>query len=82
VALNTIDLTQNLTLYLYIIISHFRMYSMNPIGFVSSIFTFKNGTPRQPSLCPYARGTLVIEKSLFNNPEHSLEDLDQFSHVW
>ena len=55
---------------------------MNPIGYVNSVFTYKNGTPRQPSLCPYARGTLTVEKSLFTNPEHSLEDLEEFSHVW
>lgn len=58
------------------------MFSMNPIGYVHSIFTYKNGTPRQPSLCPYARGKLMIEKTVFNNPEHSLEDLEAFSHVW
>ncbi|XP_052099417.1 tRNA (adenine(37)-N6)-methyltransferase-like [Mytilus californianus] len=58
------------------------MYSMKPIGYVSSVFTYKNGTPRQPALCPYARGTMTIEKSIFTNPEHSLEDLEEFSHVW
>ncbi|XP_071167302.1 tRNA (adenine(37)-N6)-methyltransferase-like [Mytilus edulis] len=58
------------------------MYSMKPIGYVSSVFTYKNGTPRQPALCPYARGTITIDKSIFTNPEHSLEDLEEFSHVW
>ncbi|XP_063432719.1 tRNA (adenine(37)-N6)-methyltransferase-like [Mytilus trossulus] len=58
------------------------MYSMKPIGYVSSVFTYKNGTPRQPALCPYARGTITIDKSSFTNPEHSLEDLEEFSHVW
>ncbi|KAG8455020.1 hypothetical protein GDO86_001294 [Hymenochirus boettgeri] len=42
----------------------------------------KNGTPRQPSVCSLSRGCLRISKSIFNNPEHSLIGLEQFSHVW
>ncbi|XP_062617095.1 tRNA (adenine(37)-N6)-methyltransferase-like [Saccostrea cucullata] len=55
---------------------------MKPIGYINSLFTFKNGTPRQPSVCPFARGSLKIEKSIFTNPEHSLEGLEEFSHIW
>ena len=55
---------------------------MHPIGYLRSIFQFKNGTPRQPSLCSTARGTLTLEKRVFNNPDHALEGLEQFSHVW
>lgn len=58
------------------------MCEMQPIGFIQSLFTFKNGTPRQSSICQHARGSLTIEKSVFNNPEHSLEGLELFSHVW
>ena len=50
------------------------------IGMFRSCFLTKNGTPRQPGICPYARGTLTI--TCFNNPEHSLDSLSQFSHVW
>ncbi|XP_064609208.1 tRNA (adenine(37)-N6)-methyltransferase-like [Liolophura sinensis] len=53
-----------------------------PIGFIKSVFKYKNGTPRQSQLCRDARGVLTIEKTIFNNPEHSLEDLDSFTHVW
>ncbi|XP_070176574.1 tRNA (adenine(37)-N6)-methyltransferase-like [Littorina saxatilis] len=53
-----------------------------PIGYLRSVFQYKNGTPRQPSLCSSARGSLEIEKSVFNNPEHALEGLEQFSHAW
>ncbi|XP_015919693.1 tRNA (adenine(37)-N6)-methyltransferase isoform X2 [Parasteatoda tepidariorum] len=58
------------------------VYPLLPIGYISSCFKFKNGIPRQPTLCPSARGTLKIEKSVFTNPEHSLIGLEEFSHVW
>ncbi|XP_072260564.1 tRNA (adenine(37)-N6)-methyltransferase isoform X1 [Pyxicephalus adspersus] len=53
-----------------------------PIGYIESCFTEKNGTPRQPSVCSLSRGRLRISKSIFNNPEHSVMDLQQYSHVW
>ncbi|XP_069820433.1 tRNA (adenine(37)-N6)-methyltransferase isoform X2 [Dendropsophus ebraccatus] len=53
-----------------------------PIGYIESCFTEKNGTPRQPSICSLSRGCLRISKKVFNNPEHSLMGLEQFSHVW
>ncbi|KAM9330651.1 tRNA (adenine(37)-N6)-methyltransferase [Gastrophryne carolinensis] len=53
-----------------------------PIGFIESCFTAKNGTPRQPSVCSLSRGRLKIDKSVFNNPEHSVMGLEQFSHLW
>ncbi|XP_055973210.1 tRNA (adenine(37)-N6)-methyltransferase [Sorex fumeus] len=53
-----------------------------PIGYLESCFSVKNGTPRQPSICSHSRACLRIRKSIFNNPEHSLMGLEQFSHVW
>lgn len=55
---------------------------MRPLGFMQSVFKYKNGTPRQPSLCTTARGSLTLMKTVFNNPEHALEGLEQFSHAW
>ncbi|KAL5007711.1 hypothetical protein ScPMuIL_016517 [Solemya velum] len=55
---------------------------MEPIGYIKSPFQFKNGTPRQPTVCRQARGTLTIDRHVFNNPEHSLEGLGEFSHIW
>lgn len=55
---------------------------MDPIGHLKSVFKFKNGTPRQAGVCSTARGILTINKSVFNNPEHSLEGLEEFSHAW
>ncbi|KAJ8281445.1 hypothetical protein GJAV_G00067800 [Gymnothorax javanicus] len=53
-----------------------------PIGYISSCFPGKNGTPRQPSICGQSRATLRIETSVFNNPHHALVGLEQYSHVW
>ncbi|XP_043916936.1 tRNA (adenine(37)-N6)-methyltransferase [Protopterus annectens] len=53
-----------------------------PVGYIESCFTEKNGTPRQPAICSLSRACLKIQKSVFNNPEHSLIGLEQFSHVW
>ncbi|XP_041042887.1 tRNA (adenine(37)-N6)-methyltransferase isoform X1 [Carcharodon carcharias] len=53
-----------------------------PIGYIESCFTAKNGTPRQPTICSLSRARLKISKAIFNNAEHSLMGLNQFSHVW
>ena len=55
---------------------------MRPIGFVESCFKEKNGIPRQPSVCPSAKAKLCVTVEGFTNPEHSLEGLEKFSHVW
>jgi len=57
-------------------------YSYQPIGHIRSIFLTRNGTPRQSGLSQYARASLVINKTFFTNPEHSLENLSQYSHIW
>lgn len=53
-----------------------------PIGYVNSCFAVKNGTPRQPTICSSSRASLKIESSVFNNPDHSLVGLEQYSHIW
>ncbi|XP_061173918.1 tRNA (adenine(37)-N6)-methyltransferase-like [Saccostrea echinata] len=55
---------------------------VKPIGFMSSLFCHKRGTPRQPTICPHARGTLTLDHHLVNNPQYMLEGLEEFSHVW
>lgn len=57
-------------------------FAFHPIGHVKSIFETKNGTPRQSGLSRYARASLTVSKQVFTNPEHSLENLAEFSHVW
>lgn len=53
-----------------------------PIGYISSCFSVKNGTPRQPTICGPSRAELRIRPSVFNNPEHALVGLELYSHVW
>ncbi|XP_054460796.1 tRNA (adenine(37)-N6)-methyltransferase [Anoplopoma fimbria] len=53
-----------------------------PIGYITSCFSVKNGTPRQPTICGPSRAELRIRQSVFNNPEHALVGLEQYSHVW
>ncbi|KAJ1558808.1 hypothetical protein HK405_012939, partial [Cladochytrium tenue] len=49
------------------------------IGTVSSCFSTRNGTPRQPSLATEARAVLRLRPGV---PAAALRDLDQFSHCW
>ncbi|XP_077461472.1 tRNA (adenine(37)-N6)-methyltransferase [Stigmatopora argus] len=53
-----------------------------PIGHIRSCFSEKNGTPRQPTVCGPSRAELQLEQRVFNNPEHALIGLEQFSHIW
>ncbi|XP_026878559.2 tRNA (adenine(37)-N6)-methyltransferase isoform X1 [Electrophorus electricus] len=53
-----------------------------PVGYISSCFANKSGTPRQPGICTSSRASLQLRASVFNNPEHALAGLDQYSHVW
>jgi tRNA-Thr(GGU) m(6)t(6)A37 methyltransferase TsaA len=55
---------------------------VSPIGYIESCFTHKNGTPRQPGLVQDARARLKIDTPALNNPQFSLEGLQDFSHIW
>nr|CAD7452575.1 unnamed protein product [Timema tahoe] len=53
-----------------------------PIGLVSTWFPEKRATPRQPGICASSQGKLTLYNSVFTNPEHALEGLECFSHMW
>ncbi|XP_065213747.1 tRNA (adenine(37)-N6)-methyltransferase [Planococcus citri] len=53
-----------------------------PIGLITSSFQEKRGTPRQPGICINSSGRITLFNSIFTNPSHALEGLDQFSHMW
>ncbi|XP_057364431.1 tRNA (adenine(37)-N6)-methyltransferase-like [Daphnia carinata] len=53
-----------------------------PIGYASTWFKFKNATPRQPSVSALTRGSIKISTEVFSQPQHSLKNLAEFSHVW
>lgn len=52
------------------------------IGEIESVFHEKNGTPRQSGICPQARAKLTIKSDIYSNPEHSVETLELYSHLW
>ena len=54
--------------------------TMSPIGHIESCFVDRNGTPRQPGLAPSARSRLRLRWG--TSPEHTLDGLERFSHVW
>ena len=55
---------------------------IQPIGFIESPFDTKNGTPRQPQLVSSATCRLKFSHARLPHPEHALEGLDAYSHVW
>lgn len=56
--------------------------SLRPIGVISTCFPEKKGTPRQPGICVNSQGKLTLFNTVFTNPEHALEGLEGFSHMW
>lgn len=56
--------------------------SLRPIGVISTWFPEKKGVPRQPGICVNSQGKLALFNSVFTNPEHALEGLEGFSHMW
>ncbi|CAH2058158.1 unnamed protein product, partial [Iphiclides podalirius] len=56
--------------------------TFKPIGYIETSFENKRGVPRQPSVLSKARGVIVIDSNVFNNPEHALIGLEEFSHIW
>lgn len=61
-----------------------EQFSFQPIGYVHSCHASKNGSPRQPSVSPDSRGAIDISQmsERFNNAEYSLQNLEEFSHIW
>lgn len=55
---------------------------LKSIGIIRTEFPEKRAVPRQTTLCPKLLGCIEIVKDVFNNPEHSLDGLNEFSHLW
>ena len=53
---------------------------MKPIGYLSSVYNGRNGTPRQGMFVPSGRAVLKLEPRC--NPRDSLDGLQEFGHVW
>lgn len=56
------------------------VWSLSPIGVARTVFRKKYSIPRQPGLCPSARGTLVFRP----DPDlvGALRGIEGFSHLW
>ncbi|KAJ8983392.1 hypothetical protein NQ317_010485 [Molorchus minor] len=42
----------------------------------------ERGTPRQPGICNDMIAKLTLNNTIFTNPDHALEGLQEFSHMW
>ncbi|KAM8713015.1 hypothetical protein ACLKA7_013347 [Drosophila subpalustris] len=58
-------------------VAHFK-----PIGVIRTAFPEKRAVPRQSSVGSRLRSSVELSDSFFTNPEHSLEGLADFSHMW
>lgn len=56
--------------------------SFDPIGTIKTVFSDKRAVPRQASVASELLSRIELNQTIFNNPEHSLEGLDSFSHIW
>lgn len=52
------------------------------IGTVESWFKTKNGTPRQAGIVPQSKAVIHLRKDLFNNPQHAVDGIAAYSHIW
>lgn len=55
-------------------------FSLSPVGRIHSCFTDRFGVPRQPGLCPHARGWIELLPP-WDTPD-ALRGLEGFSHLW
>jgi tRNA (Thr-GGU) A37 N-methylase/mRNA-degrading endonuclease RelE of RelBE toxin-antitoxin system len=54
--------------------------TMSPIGYLSSVYNGRNGTPRQGIFVPSGRAELKLHARC--NPRDSLDGLQEYSHCW
>ncbi|XP_008544331.1 tRNA (adenine(37)-N6)-methyltransferase [Microplitis demolitor] len=56
--------------------------ALEPIGIINTGFPSKRGTPRQPGIGKESRGKITLFNTVFTNPEHALNGLEDYSHMW
>ena len=57
-----------------------NLYSLKPIGYITTCFKEKFGAPRQAGLVPEARGALALLEDY--SREEAWRGIEDFSHVW
>ena len=55
-------------------------HTLKAVGYIESPFPDRRGTPRQPMLCPAARGRLRFDRSIVQKAHFA--ELAQFSHIF
>lgn len=55
---------------------------LNYIGKIHTQFPEKRATPRQTGICTQLQAKLTLNNSVLTNPEHALQGLEEFSHMW
>lgn len=60
--------------------SPFPPWSFAPIGVARTVFREKYSIPRQPGLCPHARGTLELRDD--PHVRAALRGIEGFTHLW
>ncbi|CAO1315237.1 unnamed protein product [Diamesa hyperborea] len=53
-----------------------------PIGLIKTMFADKRAVPRQAVVAEKILSKLELNADVFTNPEHSLEGLEEFTHIW
>lgn len=61
---------------------HTNSIIFNPVGTIKTVFSDKRAVPRQASVASELSSRIELNPTIFNNPEHSLEGLKTFSHIW
>lgn len=56
--------------------------TFDPIGTIKTVFSDKRAVPRQASVASELSSRIELNSAIFNNPEHSVEGLESFSHIW
>jgi tRNA (adenine37-N6)-methyltransferase len=59
-----------------------ELIHFKPIGHIRTVFHEKRAVPRQPQLGTQLLGCIQLSPDLFTNPEHALQGLEEFSHIW
>ncbi|XP_062550976.1 tRNA (adenine(37)-N6)-methyltransferase [Armigeres subalbatus] len=52
------------------------------IGVIRTAFSEKRAVPRQANVASKLISRIELNPTVFNNPKHSVEGLDNFSHIW
>ncbi|XP_075169189.1 tRNA (adenine(37)-N6)-methyltransferase [Haematobia irritans] len=56
--------------------------TFRPIGIIRTSFPEKRAVPRQSTVGGRLRGVIELNSDIFTNPDHALDGLEEYSHLW